>query len=114
VKTVERHPDGRARAVDEMLPDVGAVQVRRADRVRRQVRPVDMRAVDRQPIRVVRVDETLLDALAVEVRLPDRVRAEICPVDVGALDRHSDRLVRACDEVLRHAGAVEVCSADGV
>src|SRR5207302_4842562 len=62
-----------------------SVELRAPNRVNAEVRPVDVVAVDGEPVGGLRADDELRPAVRpVEARAPDRAGAEVGPVDVGA------------------------------
>jgi hypothetical protein len=79
------------------------------------VRPVDVRAVDRDAVgaRSTR-DEARIRARAVEIGPPDVARVRVGPVDVGGVNRHASEQGRTADgdEVRVRQRAVEVGALD--
>jgi hypothetical protein len=108
---VDRDSLGPVGAGYEARLDVGAVELRAADRVAGEVAPIEEAAVDREPGRGADAgNEVGLDIAAVQVRAADRAALRIRPVEVVGVD--GDPLRVDVEEARLDVRAVEAGAAD--
>ena len=95
--------------VDEADAHIGPVAVGPRDRVRPEVRPVDVLAVDRHAFRQARPGDVVrADIGAVDIRAADRVGRQVGPVDVLPVRRQALRRADPGDESPIDAGTVGI------
>ena len=106
------HCDAAPGGPGNELLDVGAVEIGLHD----SRRPVDVVAVDRHRTRQELVlDEALIGVCAGDVGPGYRLAEPVPPVHMSCVDGWAARIVpRGWDEILVHAGPVEVRAGDGV